>query len=93
MLTKSMIVKLESAEVRHGEWRYYDPTSGRVIKTEQYISGQKFGPAGRTQAAREPSPTSKEAEKTVPKPKAVEEWEKKNQGKKKVTVRDGRTGG
>jgi len=93
MLTKSMIIKLESAEVRHGEWRYYEPATGRVMKTEQYISGQKFGPAGRTQAAREPAPAGKEAEKSTPKPKAVEEWEKLNKGKKKITVRDGRTGG
>ena len=93
MLTKSMIIKLESAEVRHGEWKYFDPTTGRVMKTEQYISGQKLGAPGSIQAARSVQPEKKEAPKNVQKPKAVEEWEKNNQGKKKVTVRDGRTGG
>jgi antitoxin component YwqK of YwqJK toxin-antitoxin module len=93
MLTKSMIIKLESAEVRHGEWKYFDPSTGRVMKTEQYISGQKFGAPGSIQAAQTAQPEKKDTPKTVQKPKAVEEWEKNNQGKKKVTVRDGRTGG
>jgi hypothetical protein len=93
MLTKSMIIKLESAEVRHGEWRYFDPATGRVIKSEQYISGQKLGATGLVQNARKAQPEKTEAPKPAVKPKAVEEWEKNNQGKKKVSVRDGRTGG
>ncbi len=93
MLTQSKIIKLESAEVRHGEWRYFDPASGRVIKTEQYISGQKLGAPAQIQNARNEQQDKTEAPKPAVKPKAVEEWEKKNQGKKKVSVRDGRTGG
>jgi hypothetical protein len=96
MLTKSKIIKLDAAEVRHGEWRYFDPSSGRVVKTEHYISGQKLNVSGRPVAdkERETKTAAGDAErKPAVKPKAVEEWEKKNQGKKKVTVRDGRTGG
>jgi hypothetical protein len=33
------------------------------------------------------------SDKTKARPKAVEEWEKKNTGRKRVTVRDGSTGG
>ena len=93
MLTKSTVIKLESAEVRHGEWKYFDPATGRVIKTEQYISGQKFGAPGQIQTARKAQTEKTDTIRPATKPKAVAEWEKKNQGKKKVTVRDGRTGG
>ena len=93
MLSKTMIVKLESAEVRHGEWRYYDPSTGRVMKTEQYISGQKLGPSGRVRAGNNETAEKKESPKPTTKPKVVEEWEKSNKGKKKITVRDGNTGG
>ena len=34
-----------------------------------------------------------QAPQPAAKPAAVEEWEKKNSGKKKIVVRDGRTGG
>jgi hypothetical protein len=89
MVSHSKVIKLEGTEVKHGPWKYFDPLSGRVIKTENWISGEKQGPASPASS----QGTGDAAEKKTPKPAAVQEWEKKNSGKKKVAVRDGRTGG
>ncbi len=84
---RKVIVKNEGAALKHGVWKYYDPESGRVVKTETYTLGKL-----------ESAPTAevkpKDGEKkTINKPKEVLEFEKKNSGKKKVKVRDGSTGG
>lgn len=89
MVSHSKVIKHEAAEVRHGPWKYFDPLTGRVVRTENYISGQKQGPAAPTS----PVDAAEASDKKKPKPPAVQEWEKKNAGKKKVAVRDGRTGG
>ena len=89
MVSHSKVIKLEGTEVKHGPWKYFDPLTGRIIKTENWISGQKQGPV--SDASVQESQNS--GQKKVPKPAAVQEWEKKNSGKKKVEVRDGRTGG
>lgn len=81
------IVKLEVATVEHGAWKFYDPSTGFIVKEETYFFGQKD--KGNMKSADAASNTAK---KTTDKPKAVEDWEKKNSGKKKVKVRDGRTG-
>jgi antitoxin component YwqK of YwqJK toxin-antitoxin module len=81
------IVKAEQYSVKHGEWKYYDPGTGRLVKVEKYDRGLLETPG---------STNTKTAAATVEKKKEVEktpqmlEWEKKNKGKKKV-VRDGRT--
>jgi hypothetical protein len=90
MVTVTKVIKHETSEVKHGTWKFYDPVSGMIIKTENYLFGQKdkgFGNSSSTDAVTAEQP------KASPKPKAVEEWEKKNSGKKKIVVRDGRTGG
>jgi antitoxin component YwqK of YwqJK toxin-antitoxin module len=81
------IVKAEQYSVRHGEWRYYEPGSGRLVKSEKYDRGllEKAGVKAVAATAVETKP--KKVEKT---PEMLE-WEKKNKGKKKV-IRDGRTG-
>ena len=81
------IVKAEQYSVRHGEWRYYEPGSGRLVKSEKYDRGllEKAGAKAFAATAVETKP--KKVEKT---PEMLE-WEKKNKGKKKV-IRDGRTG-
>ena len=91
MVTTSKIIKYEAAEVKNGSWKFYDPTSGSILKTEFWLYGQKekgIGSSGGTT-----QPVSGEAGKPAAKPKAVEDWEKKNSGKKKITVKDGRTSG
>jgi antitoxin component YwqK of YwqJK toxin-antitoxin module len=81
------IVKAEQYSVRHGEWRYFDPETGRMVKNEIYDRGHLKKPeAAQPAVAKEKSPYKK-PEKTA----QMIEWEKKNKGKKKV-MRDGRTG-
>lgn len=89
MVMQSKIIKHEAAEVKNGNWKFYDPTSGMVLKTEYWVYGQKekSGGSGTTQ------PVTSDPTKANTKPKAVQDWEKKNSGKKKVTVQDGRTSG
>ncbi|MCC6287209.1 MAG: hypothetical protein IT249_04935 [Chitinophagaceae bacterium] len=79
------IVKLEVATVEHGTWKFYDPNTGFVTKQETYFFGQKD--KGNTKSAESTTTVKKTGEK----PKAVEDWEKKNSGKKKMKVRDGTT--
>lgn len=80
------VIKHEGAAVKHGEWRVYDPFSGALVKKENYFLGTLEGEENNALASPEPK-------KEVPKPKEVQDFEKKNSGKKKVQVRDGRTGG
>jgi antitoxin component YwqK of YwqJK toxin-antitoxin module len=96
------IVMIEEPSVKHGAWRYYDPGTGRVEKTEQWVLNRlktkadeekeeelkPIDPANGTTTAKK---TEEKKEKA--KPKEVLEYEKKNAGKKKIKVRDGRTGG
>ena len=79
------IVKAEQYSVKHGPWKYYDPTTGRLIRSETYDHG--FLP-------KEPDTkvvATDDKTKKV-KPAEVLQYEKKNSGKKKVKTRDGQTG-
>ncbi|MBK6635504.1 MAG: hypothetical protein IPG38_15490 [Chitinophagaceae bacterium] len=79
------IEKAEQYSVRHGDWKYFDAGTGRLVKVETYERGHLQTPgAPKTVAA--PAEKKKEIEKT---PEMLD-WEKKNKGKKKV-LRDGRT--
>ena len=82
------VVKVEATTVKHGNWRYYDAESGKLIKTESYLfdklqdvkadasaGGQKIG--------------GSEATAVGGKPKEVIKFEKKIEKKKKVVIRDG----
>jgi hypothetical protein len=90
------VVKQESSEIRHGTWKYYDPSTGTIVKTESFSYGQKLDASGRPVATTGSTGTTKslnDSSKATKKPATVEEWENKQSGKKKVKVRDGRTGG
>jgi antitoxin component YwqK of YwqJK toxin-antitoxin module len=80
------IVKAEQYSVKHGEWKYFDPETGRLTKSEKYDRGHLEKPNAVPAVTAEKSPYKK-PDKT---PEMIE-WEKKNKGKKKV-LRDGRTG-
>jgi hypothetical protein len=100
-----VVVKLEGSTMRHGTWTYYDPEFGTIIKTEEFWMDR---PASEVQAAakgnrgdeelkplavsggRNPSDTI--GKKAMVKPKVIQDYEKKNSGKKKVRTRDGNTG-
>jgi hypothetical protein len=88
------IVKVEGTSYKQGTWKYYDPQTGLITKTEDYIMDKKVDPfTGRNQdAAAVTSDTSAVAKKKVDKPAEVLQYEKKNTNKKKIKVRDGATG-
>ncbi len=91
------VVKIEGSTVKHGSWKYYDVATGRIIKTENYILNKLETPSSMilpmdgtdtegkgVVAQKQPNENKK--------PPQVLEFEKKNAGKKKVKVIDGRTG-
>ncbi len=83
------IIKVESYALPCGKWQYYDPETGRVIKTEYYDAlGKQYTPKKEGEAA----PATDSIPKKIAKPKAVEEFEKSKKGKKSIRVRDGMTG-
>lgn len=85
---KTVIVKNQGVAIKHGMWKYYDPNTGMIYKTENYTLGKRESPA--PAAASDSGTTAKT--KTLVKPKEVQEYEKKNAGKKKIRVRDGSVG-
>ncbi|MEO7121053.1 MAG: hypothetical protein ABIY62_08150 [Ginsengibacter sp.] len=78
------IVKAEQYSVKDGNWTYYDPASGRIIKSEKYDRGHLLQQPKTDVVAEGP--------KKIAKPAEVLEYEKKNSGRKKVKTRDGQTG-
>lgn len=80
------VVKAEQYSVKHGTWKFYDPTTGRITKSETYDRG--FLP--KEIEAKAAAVAANDKAKKV-KPKEVIEFEKKNSKKKKVKLRDGRT--
>jgi hypothetical protein len=95
------IVKLEGSTLRHGVWKFYDPLSGRIEKTERWLMDKPAKQVGENEDDLAPidvtdtnTATAKDdVKKTTVKPKEVLEFEKKNAGKKKIKVRTGSTGG
>jgi antitoxin component YwqK of YwqJK toxin-antitoxin module len=96
---KKVIVKVEPISYKNGTWSFYDPMSGTVVKTEDWVMNQPKVKAAAADDDMAPidvadgtATTVKKDEKKA-KPKEVLEYEKKNSGKKKIKVRDGNTGG
>jgi len=93
------VIKLDGHTLRHGTWKFFDPDMGTVVKTEQYKL-DKLVVAGEVEDELAPidiSTGNKKSsdsvgKKTVAKPQAVLDYEKKNAGKKKVRTRTGETG-
>jgi hypothetical protein len=94
-----VIVKLEGQTMKHGVWTYYDPTEGEIVKTEKYwldkpqsadteIVDGEIRPIDVSTNKSKTDTTGKKIQKT----QAMIDYEKKNSGKKKIKVRDGRTG-
>jgi hypothetical protein len=87
----------EARTIRHGTWKYYDNYTGALVKVEQWHLNKLEDPNEKKKATlatttdKAASDTTKPAPKV--KPKEVMDFEKKNKGKKKITVRDGQTGG
>jgi hypothetical protein len=85
-ITGYKIVKAEQYSVKNGEWKYYDPTTGRLMKSEQWELNVLIDP-NKGKATVVVAAPNKKPEKTA----QMLEWEKKNKGKKRV-IRDGSTG-
>ena len=95
-----VVVKLEGHSLKHGEWTYYDPQFGTIIRHEKYVldkiegaksaKGEDLTPIDVTKGY-QPS-TDSLGNKSVKKTAAMLEYEKKNSGKKSIKVRDGKTG-
>lgn len=96
-----VVVKNDGFAVKHGKWNYYDPTEGVITATEMYwmnklqtdngelINDSDIKPIS---VSSNKSKSDTASKKTVVKPQAVLDYEKKNAGKKKIKVRDGSTG-
>lgn len=96
-----VIVKNEGYSIKHGTWNYYDPRGGTITLTEIYwnnklktdeeeMMGDDDIKPIKVGASKSVSDTA--GKKTITKPQAVLDYEKKNEGKKKIKVRDGSTG-
>jgi hypothetical protein len=77
------IVKAEQYSVKDGNWTYYDPATGRIMKIEKYDRGRLI-------EAPKPEDITTDQPKVKTIPPEVLEYQKKNSGKK-VKVRDGAT--
>jgi hypothetical protein len=93
-----VIVKLEGQTLKHGNWIYYDPNEGTIAKKETYWLDRlstgngpddELKPLDVSNGKSISDTTGKTALK---KPQVILDYEKKNAGKKKIKVRDGRTG-
>ena len=78
------IVKAEPYSVKDGDWKFFEPGSGRVIRTEQWVRNNLVVPEA---VKKEVTDKPKKPEKTA----EMVEWEQKNKGKKRA-LRDGKTG-
>lgn len=78
------IVKAEQYSVKDGNWTFYDPVTGRILRVDKYDHGRLISKKKPDQFA------SDEPMKKI-KPKEVLEYEKQNSGKKRVRVRSGST--
>jgi antitoxin component YwqK of YwqJK toxin-antitoxin module len=88
----TVIVKNEGSSIKNGPWKYFDPTTGFIIKTEFWILGklEDSGNPVAKNSGKAASDSLSEGKAKV-KPKEVLEFEKKNAGKKKIHYRDGST--
>jgi len=96
-----VVVKLEGTTMKHGVWTYYDSEWGNVERNETYFMGKLQTDAELAGADDDLKPldvagsknaTDSTGKKTLVKPQAIMDYEKKNSGKKKVKTRDGNTG-
>ena len=93
------VIKLEAASYKNGTWTYYDPSSGTVAKTEEWVFDKPKDPVTGAAVSEDLAPinvsngSTTAKKKEAAKPKEVLDFEKKNSGRKKIKVRDGSTGG
>jgi hypothetical protein len=79
------IVKAEPYSVRDGEWRYFEPGTGKVIRVENWDRNNLVRPNA-------PKAPASDKPKKIEKTPEMLQWEYKNRNKKGA-LRDGRTSG
>lgn len=89
------VVRIEGSSVKHGTWKYFDNSSGMIVKTENYFldklqDATKLETASNGNDYSSDSTSSNAKASSKVKPKEVLDFEKKV-GKKKVKVIDGTT--
>jgi hypothetical protein len=97
---KNVVVKNEGVAMKHGKWIYYDPSEGTVEKTETYVMNKLQTNDNALVGDDDDIKPLKMGAYKAPvdsaghkiKPAVVQDYEKKNAGKKKVKTRDGATG-
>ncbi len=91
--THQKIIKLEAYSQKHGVWKYYRPGSMSLVTTQTYLFDSLYKPVPDidkpvTSTAAKDTTNQKPV---VAKPKAVEDFDKKNSKKKSIKVIDGST--
>lgn len=96
---ETVIIKVTGNSLKNGRWRFFNPMTGELVKTEHWFLDQPVEPGKEPgnpeKGLKKADSTSvkKDSASVKNKPKEVLDFEKKNSGKKKTKVRDGRTGG
>jgi hypothetical protein len=91
--------------MKHGAWIYYDPRTGKVEEKLEYVMNRLKEEVAEDETGvtslKPIDPRSKPSyvpttdsvgNKKVSKPAVIQDFEKKNSGKKSIRVRDGSTG-
>ena len=93
-----VVVKNEGVSLKHGKWTFYDPREGTIEETQYYVMNKLQTDEDLVDEDIRPidissnkSKSDTTVKKTVQKPQAVLDYEKKNSGKKKIKARDGQT--
>ena len=87
---RMQVVKIEGSAVKHGKWKYFESTTGRIVKTENWFLDKIEDPNSfANNSAKAVLDTAKKPVAKV-KPQAVLDFEKKA-GKKGIKVIDGKT--
>ncbi len=94
------VIKLEGYSLKHGTWKFYDTFSGSLEETQKWFLDKPANEAGNAAASDEElmpidplrNASDSAGKKALAKPQAILDYEKKNSGKKKIKVRDGKTG-
>jgi hypothetical protein len=93
-ILKYKVVKAQQYSVPDGDWTYYDPETGDVVKTEKYFRGQLLKDDADKKATSDSTNTAAQDQpKEKVKPPEVQEYEKKLSKKKRAALsRTGETG-
>src|ERR1700709_2633074 len=84
---KKVVVKNEGAAIKQGKWTYYDPKTGFITRTENYVDDSLVNPLSifgikKNQPLSDTADAARKRKALAAKPKEILDYEKKNSGKK-----------